>query len=190
MRWHEPDESTRFPGPTRRPCRMLSGYGRSARNDRTLCLAWPAWQSGPETVREPEEVLLVDCVEQCGCRPLDNLVFQGGDRERALPAVRLRYVLSPGRQCPIRSPLDARVQVMDTSAFPQSDGVGCSTKLRSTTSERPCFRSGSHSIMLRPPSLLPPRSFPPLASTLTARAAAAFTSEQNAVRYLPAHRIC
>jgi metal-dependent amidase/aminoacylase/carboxypeptidase family protein len=42
----------------------------------------------------------------------------------------------------------------------------------------------------RPPSLLPPRSFPPLVSTLDAGAAVAFTSEQNAVRYLPAHRIC
>src|SRR5215467_450633 len=40
-------------------------------------------------------------------------VFQGGDRERALPAVRLGYVLTPGRQCPIRSPLDARVQAME-----------------------------------------------------------------------------
>jgi hypothetical protein len=77
-----------------------------------------------------------------------------------------------------------------TSAFPQSDGVGCSTKLRSTTSERRCFRSGSHSIMFKPPSLLPLRSFPPLASTLDAGAAVAFTSEQNAVRCLPAHRIC
>jgi hypothetical protein len=52
------------------------------------------------------------------------------------------------------------------------------------------FRSGSHSIIFKPPSLLPPRSFPPLASTLDARAAVAFTSEQNAARYLPAHRIC
>ena len=69
--------------------------------------------SGPETVRETEEILLVDRVEQCGRRPLDNLVFQGGDRERALPAVRLGYVLTPGRQCPIRSSLDARVQVME-----------------------------------------------------------------------------
>src|SRR5262249_14202288 len=52
------------------------------------------------------------------------------------------------------------------------------------------FRSGSHSIIFRPPSLLPPRSFPPLAYRLAAGAAVAFTSEQNAVRYLPAHRIC
>jgi hypothetical protein len=44
--------------------------------------------------------------------------------------------------------------------------------------------------MFRPPSLLPPRSFPPLASNSNVRAAVAFTSEQNAVRYLPAHRIC
>jgi hypothetical protein len=29
---------------------------------------------------------------------LDNLVFQDGDRERALPAVRLGNVLSPGWQ--------------------------------------------------------------------------------------------
>ena len=58
------------------------------------------------------------------------------------------------------------------------------------------FRAGmdlhgcSHSIIFRPPSLLPPRSFPPLASTPVVRAVVAFTSEQNAVRYLPAHRIC
>jgi hypothetical protein len=45
-------------------------------------------------------------------------------------------------------------------------------------------------MIFRPPSLLPPRSFPPLASNLDARAAVAFTSEQNAVRYLSAHRIC
>ena len=122
-------------------------------------------------------------------------------------------------------------------------------------SERGAFRGCSHSIMFRPPSLLPPRSFPPLgaviggfeaagrsmlgvgamggedlddifcltprlgnlalvlcnirsvrqesggsanpqiplndlASRLNVRAAVAFMSEQNAVRYLPAHRIC
>jgi hypothetical protein len=56
--------------------------------------------------------LALDRVEQCGRRPLDNLVFQGGDRKRALPAVRLRYILSPRRQCPIRSPLDPRVQIL------------------------------------------------------------------------------
>src|SRR5215831_12817757 len=41
-------------------------------------------------------------------------------------------------------------------------------------------------MIFRPPSLLPPRSFPPLATSMDARAAVAFTSEQNAVRYLPA----
>jgi hypothetical protein len=53
-----------------------------------------------------------------------------------------------------------------------------------------CFRGCSHSIIFRPPSLLPPRSFPPLASTAGARAAVAFTSKHSAVCYLPAHRIC
>jgi len=46
-------------------------------------------------------------------RELRNLVFQGGDRKRALPAIRLGYVLSPGRQCPIRSPLNTRVQILE-----------------------------------------------------------------------------
>src|SRR5215468_7100396 len=73
---------------------------------------------------------------------------------------------------------------------PNSHWVGCSTRVRSTTSERGVLRGCSHSIIFRPPSLLPPRSFPPLASNTGARAAVAFTSEQNAVRCLPAHRIC
>ena len=47
--------------------------------------------SGPEPVRDSEEVLLVDRVQQCDHRPLDDLVLQGRDRERALPAVLIRY---------------------------------------------------------------------------------------------------
>ena len=82
------------------------------------------------------------------------------------------------------------VSSLVTSAFPQSHWVGYSTRIRSTTSERGCFRSGSHSMIFKPPSLLPPRSFSPLASNLAARAAVAFTSEQYAVRCLSAHRIC
>ena len=53
-----------------------------------------------------------------------------------------------------------------------------------------CLRGCSHSLIFRPPSLLPSRSFPPLALRSGIRAAVAFTSEQNAVRCLPAHRIC
>src|SRR5436190_21632701 len=73
---------------------------------------------------------------------------------------------------------------------PKSHWVGSSTAIRSTTSEREVFRGCSHLMIFRPPSLLPPRSFPPLASTADARAAVAFTSEHSAVCYLPAHRIC
>ena len=49
----------------------------------------------PEPVREPEEVFLVDRVQQCGYRPSDDLVFQGSTRERALSAIRLGYVNAP-----------------------------------------------------------------------------------------------
>jgi hypothetical protein len=64
-----------------------------------------------EPVREPEKVLLVDRVEHRERRPLDNLVFDGGDRERALPAIGLRYVPTPGRQCPVRSSVDPFMQI-------------------------------------------------------------------------------
>jgi hypothetical protein len=50
---------------------------------------------GPESVREPEEVFLVDRVEHRGRRPLDDLVLQSRNRERTLPAIRLGYVDPP-----------------------------------------------------------------------------------------------
>ena len=40
-----------------------------------------------ESVREPEEVFLVDRIEHRASRPLDDLVLQGGNRERALSAI-------------------------------------------------------------------------------------------------------
>ena len=46
---------------------------------------------------------------------MDNLVLKGCDRERALPAVRFRNVNAPGRQCPIRSSLDAIMQALDVA---------------------------------------------------------------------------
>ena len=69
--------------------------------------------SGSESIREPEEVFLVDRVEHRGCRPLDDLVFKGRNRERALTPVRLGNIYAPGRQCPIRSAVDACVQVLE-----------------------------------------------------------------------------
>jgi hypothetical protein len=68
---------------------------------------------GPESIREPEEVFLVDRVQHGDGCPLDDLVFKSSDRERALPPIRLRYIPPPGRQCPIRSSLDPRVQIFN-----------------------------------------------------------------------------
>src|SRR5205085_11688564 len=65
----------------------------------------------PESIRHAEEVFLVDRVQQHDHRPLDDLVLQRGNRERALPSVRLGYVDPPARQRPIRSTLDPIVQV-------------------------------------------------------------------------------
>jgi site-specific DNA recombinase len=66
---------------------------------------------GPKAVREPEEVLLVNRVQHLDHRALDDLIFQGGDPQRALFPARLRYVPSSDRQCPVRSTVDPCVQV-------------------------------------------------------------------------------
>src|SRR5262245_19599649 len=67
----------------------------------------------PEPVREPEEVFLVDRVQQRGHSPLADLVLQGGDRERALSAVRLARRDPPARQRPICYPMDPIVQILE-----------------------------------------------------------------------------
>src|SRR5271166_4644362 len=69
--------------------------------------------SGPEPVGEPEEIFLVDGVQHQDGGPLDDLVFQGGDRQRPLLSVRLRYVRPAGRLRPIRSTMDPAVQVFE-----------------------------------------------------------------------------
>src|SRR6185369_12382333 len=58
---------------------------------RIVCVA-----PGPEPVREPEEVFLVDRVQDRRRRPLDDLVFESGYRQRSLPSVRLGNVYAPG----------------------------------------------------------------------------------------------
>jgi hypothetical protein len=45
-----------------------------------------------EPVAEAEEVLLINGIQHRDGRPLDDLVLQGRDRERALFPIRLRYV--------------------------------------------------------------------------------------------------
>src|SRR6266849_6508833 len=66
---------------------------------------------GPEPVREPEEVFLVDRVQHRSRRPLDDLVLQGGHGERALSAIRLGYVDPSAWLRPIRSPMDPCMQI-------------------------------------------------------------------------------
>jgi hypothetical protein len=66
---------------------------------------------GPKTVRETEEVFLVDRTEHRDHRTMDDLVFQGGDSQRALLA-RLRYEPSPHGQRPVRAALDPAVQFL------------------------------------------------------------------------------
>ena len=51
------------------------------------------------------------------------------------------------------------------------------------------FRDCSHSFMFRPPGLLA-SPIVPTPATYRRRAAEAFTSEQNMLRYLRMHRIC
>lgn len=68
---------------------------------------------GPEPVREPEEVLLVDRIQHHHDRALDDLVLQRRNRQRALAAVRLRYQPPTRRLRPIRPPMDPLVQVFD-----------------------------------------------------------------------------
>jgi len=71
--------------------------------------------SRSESVREPEEVFLVDRVQHRNHRSLNDLVFESGDRERALSAIRLRYVHSPTWQRPVRSPMKSRVQILEVT---------------------------------------------------------------------------
>ena len=64
---------------------------------------------GPEPVAEAEEILLVNSVQHRRRRPLDDLVLQRGDRQRALPSIRLGYVDPSARQRPIRSSANPRI---------------------------------------------------------------------------------
>jgi hypothetical protein len=87
----------------------------------------------------------------------------------------------------VRSPVASPV----TSAFPKSAlGRLNHNPLLNDFRAGGILRGCSHSIIFRPPSLLATQVVPTAGILTDARAAVAFTSEQNAVRYLPAHRIC
>jgi hypothetical protein len=68
-------------------------HSRVADPDRECvqCIMWTAF--GPEPIREPEEIFLIDRVQHLNHRTLDDLVFQRGDAERALPTVRFWSVI-------------------------------------------------------------------------------------------------
>jgi hypothetical protein len=75
--------------------------------------------TGPEPVGEAEEVCLVDGVQHHDGGTLDDLVLQGGDRQRPQPAVRLRDVRPARRLRSIRSPVDPFVQVCELALEPR-----------------------------------------------------------------------
>src|SRR5271166_2769039 len=68
---------------------------------------------GSEPVRETAEVAFVDSVERHDGCALYDLVFQGGDRERPLLPIGLRYVRPARRLRSIGSPVDPSVQILD-----------------------------------------------------------------------------
>src|SRR5271170_564668 len=68
---------------------------------------------GSEPVRETAEVAFIDSVERHDGCALYDLVFQGGDRERPLLPIRLRYVRPARRLRSISSPLDPSMQILD-----------------------------------------------------------------------------
>src|SRR3982074_434085 len=53
--------------------------------------------SESEPIREPEEIFLVDRAQHRSRGPPDDLVLKGGDRDRALPTIRLGDVNPPRR---------------------------------------------------------------------------------------------
>ena len=67
--------------------------------------------SGPEPVGEAEEIFLVDRVQHHNGSALDDFVFQGGNRQGPLPAVRLRNIGPARRLRPVSPAVDAAMQI-------------------------------------------------------------------------------
>src|SRR4051812_44250712 len=80
---------------------------------------------GTEAIREPEEVLLVDRVQHRRRGPLDDLVLQRRDGQRALAAIRLGDEPAAGGQRPVRSPVDPLVQALDPAIEVCFVGLPC-----------------------------------------------------------------
>jgi hypothetical protein len=69
---------------------------------------WPR----PEPVAETPELRLVDRRQDYDHCRLDDLILNRGNAEQSLPAIRLRYVRPAGGQRPIRSSVDAPMEIV------------------------------------------------------------------------------
>src|SRR6202048_2738555 len=87
-----------------------------------------------EPVAEPQELRLIDRRQDCHHRRLDDLVLQGSDAERPLPAIWLRNISPTRWQRSIRSCLDAFLSFEKVKrareATPQSAREGSPQLLR------------------------------------------------------------
>src|SRR5437870_5737557 len=70
---------------------------------------WTHWSN---TVREAQEVRLVDRVEYLDDGTLDDLVLQRGDAERPQPPIRLRDVRPARRTRPVAPAVDPLMQIL------------------------------------------------------------------------------
>src|SRR5580693_5479309 len=69
---------------------------------------------GSKPIRKTTEVAFIDGVERDDGCALYDLIFQGGDRERPLLPIGLRYVRPARRLRSIGSPVDPSMQILDT----------------------------------------------------------------------------
>src|SRR4051794_14525139 len=74
--------------------------------------------TGPEPVRKALEVGLVNLVKDRHHSLLNNLVLQRCNAQRALPPVRLRYIDSSRRLCPVRSTVHPAVKSAEAISQP------------------------------------------------------------------------
>jgi hypothetical protein len=70
----------------------------------------------PEAVGEPEEVDLVDGAQHLGDGTLDNLVFQGGHAERALPAIGFGDPDASNRLWPVAPGVHPRAEALEVGS--------------------------------------------------------------------------
>ena len=66
----------------------------------------------PEPIREPEEILLVDRVENSDHGTLEDFILQSGYTQRSLSAIRLRYEPPPNRLRPVAAAMDPAMQIL------------------------------------------------------------------------------